>query len=396
MSLEIIKEIKVDFYNTKYINVNTKQYDTGRYISVVCFNQGAYFPIDNIYNFAFVRYRKPDELNVFNQCDITNDGCVLIEVTEQMLACAGRSYVDLVIVHNKPISPESITINEGKLLANENTSILSTMLFSVNVIGTPIDNEEIESTDEYNALNDLLIKATTDYSYVMAACKVSEDNASISETNAKISEEKSLSSELNAKESEQNASQSEINAKESENNASLSETNAKSSEENAKSSETNAIKSATDAYNSATEAYDSATSASINASESYDNAILSQSYAVGGTEARTDEDIDNARYYYIQSKAIKDGINGNFVPMGTIEFSQLSTVAKETSYTYHIKDDFVTDDTFKGGAGVSYQAGTNVYYTADGYWDCFVTTNVVEALITDDDLGNVTLEFQVV
>ena len=57
--------------------------------------------------------------------------------------------------------------------------------------------------------------------------------------------------------------------------------------------------------------------------------------------------------------------------MGTISFAELAVVAKATGFTYNINDDFVTDDTFREGAGKMYTAGTNVYYTADGHWDCF-------------------------
>ena len=57
--------------------------------------------------------------------------------------------------------------------------------------------------------------------------------------------------------------------------------------------------------------------------------------------------------------------------MGTISFSELSEVEKATGYVYNISDNFVTNNTFREGDGKPYTAGTNVYYTADGYWDCF-------------------------
>ena len=166
MSLEIIKEISVDFYYSKYIQINAKQDDkSSRFILVTCYNQGTFFPIDNTYNYAFIRYRKPDALNVFNSCNITEDGKILIELTEQMLAFDSKCYADLVIVHNEPIPVDSIEVNNGELITNENTSILSSMLFCINVIETVLDSSEIESCDEYNALNDLLIKATNAFKF---------------------------------------------------------------------------------------------------------------------------------------------------------------------------------------------------------------------------------------
>lgn len=374
MNLEIIKEQKVDFYTSKYISINVKQYDkSSRYILVTCCNQETFFPIDNIYNHAFVRYRKPDEKNIFNCCDITEDGKVLIELTEQMLAFVGKCFIDLVIVHNEPISPYSLSVNNGELLTNENTSIVSTMLFCINVLEAAVDNDEIESSDEYNALNDLLIKATTDYTHVMGACKISEDNAKESENNAYIFSERAKESEINAKASEEKVKESEINAKASEENAKMSEVNAKASENNAKASEVISTEKA---------------------KEVSDNLTLVKSYAVGGTNTRENENEDNAKYYYTQTKAVSDSLDGSFIPMGTIRFSELSSMPKEIGYVYHISNEFITDDTFKCGAGVYYSSGTNVYYTSDGYWDCFISKELTGDLtVTDDGNGNVIMEF---
>ena len=407
MSLEVIKQLNVDFHDAKYISINAKQYDKfSRFILITCYNNGVIFPINNVNNYVFIRYRKPDDLGVFNSCEITDEGKILVELSEQMLAIVGKSYADLVIVHNESISDINIDKDTGELIIGDNSSILSTMHFCVNVIETSFDNTEIESSYEYNALNELMIKATADYTYIMNACKISEENAKTSETNAATSEINAKTSETNAKESETNARTSEENAKTSETNAATSETNAKTSEENAsvselnaKESETIAITKATEssqfASNSAQSAIESADAAQVSANkaiEASDYATLSKSYAVGSTNTRYNEDADNAQYYYSQAKAVSDSIDGSFILRGTIEFSQLESVPKDTGYMYHISDEFVTDDTFKCGAGVSFPAGTNVYYTADGYWDYFITKTLV---VTDDDNGNVTIRYSV-
>ena len=401
MGLEIIKEINVDFHNTRYIQVNAKQCDTSsRFISVTCYNQGSIFPIDNIYNHAYIRYRKSDYLDVFNSCDITEDGKILIELTEQMLAFDGKCYADVIIVHNEPIPISSIVENTGKLISNENTGVLSTMLFCINVIETALDNSEIESTNEYDALNELLIEAHENYEYVIKMCKISEENAKQSEIYAKRSEENAAVSESNAKTSEENADISEANAKVSESNAKTSEVNAKAFEESASNyadiATTKALEAsqfvdefANNVQASADSAEASANSAQASADkavESSNYAILSQSYAVGGTGVRTEEDVDNSKYYYSQTKLVVEGMGGRFAPQGTIKFEELSTVNKEAGFVYHIEDAFVTDDTFREGAGVSYPMGTTIYYTVDGYWDCFVEKNLV---VTDDGEGNV-------
>ena len=111
------------------------------------------------------------------------------------------------------------------------------------------------------------------------------------------------------------------------------------------------------------------------------SATLSQSYAVGGTNTRFNEDTDNAKYYYQSTKIINDSLNGVFSPQGTIQFSELQSAVKGVGCLYNISDSFITDDTFKCGAGISYSAGTNVYYTSDGYWDCLVGSMNIESLI---------------
>ena len=381
MDLEIIKHLNVDFNDAKYISINAKQYDRfSRFILVTCYDNGVVFPLNIDNNYAYIRYRKPDSLGVFNSCEITNEGKILIELSEQMLSTIGKSRADLVIVHNESTGDIDIDENTGELIIENDCNILSTMHFYINVIESSFDNTEIESSYEYNALNELLIKATNDYTNIIDIVRVSEKNAKESENKASISEANAKLSETNAKTSEENASISELNAKESEN---MAATKAEESFQFASNSAQSAIESA-----------DSAMYSADKATESLEHATLSKSYAIGGTNARENEDSDNAQFYYSQTKAISDSIDGSFIPVGTIDFAQLQFVAKEVGYVYHIRDGFVTDDTFKEGAGVSYPSGTNVYYTLDGYWDCFIAKELTGDLtVADDDMGNVTIVF---
>ncbi len=107
------------------------------------------------------------------------------------------------------------------------------------------------------------------------------------------------------------------------------------------------------------------------------SAIESESYAHGGTGTRENEDTDCAQYYYEQAKRIAQGVNG-LIPMGTITFAELSNIDNQVEgYLFNISDEFTTDDTFKEGAGHLYGAGTNIYRTADGYWDAMVSSAVL-------------------
>ena len=513
MSAKIYTEINMDFNNIKYILVNAKQYDSkSRYIKITCYDDNKLIKLAKNANSAFIRYSKSDGFGVFNTCEITDDGKIIVELTEQMLAVSGTSIADVMIVDNENGNP---TVDDaGSVVVPENSSVISTMNFYVNVIENPLDNSQVESTYEFSALNDLLEKANVDYERIITLSKQyadsaknsetlalqysnnakdsetkayesetnayasatsaesskqsseryaiesksyavggttsrdgedtdnakyykeqansyeqeallhkndieeiktnidllkesidqSERNAKISENNSKLSENNAKSSELNAKESEtnastkadeaslsaQNASESEANSLNYSLNAKNSETNSKVSEQNAKVSEQNANDSAENAKESETISIEKANESLLsakNAKQSEDNikaydikseeyAKQARSYAVGDTDYRENEITDNAKYYYQQVKQIGDGLSGALFPMGTITFEELKNQTKQKGYMYNISNDFVSDDTFKDGGGITYSSGTNVYYTADGYWDCLTGTMI--------------------
>lgn len=135
------------------------------------------------------------------------------------------------------------------------------------------------------------------------------------------------------------------------------------------------------------------------AGNSSDNATKSESYAHGGTGTRENEDVDNAKYYYEQAKHISQGGNG-LVPLGTIAFENLPTEDILANGMYNISNDFVSDERFVDGGGVAYGKGSNVYYTATGYWDVLAASSVTgvrgsaeaafrqgNVTITPDNLG---------
>ena len=379
MSLQTTKYLNVDFYDKKYILINAKQYDkSSRFLEVTCYNQGEVYPINAGEHSAYIRYKKPDNNSVFNFCEIDRKGKIRVELTEQMLASSGISYVDLVIVNK---GDANVDVNTGEITTIDNASILSTMVFCIDVSESAVENTEIESSYEYDGLNDLLERAEADYSNVvrlarsyaignaggirenedidnakyyyknslinMDNTKTYMNNAETYMNNAKISEERALASVTNAQKHMNNAETYMNNAK-------ISETNAKTSETNAKTSEKQISRYASNAEDSMESAISSATSASESAANAYN--------------------------YYLQTEAITNGLNGAFLPMGTIEFSELATLKDgdtiAAGYLYNISDNFITDETFRMGAGAEYSAGTNVYYTADGYWDCLAGATV--------------------
>lgn len=242
---------------------------------MTCTNVGQTVNLNPTDYSAFIRYRKSDGYGAFNKCIISTDGKIIFELTEQMLSTVGTSYADLLImdIAKSDINNDLTIISaDGKIIEN-NASIASTMTFYINVLEKPLNDWDIESTNEFSALNDLLLKATKDYEYIVQTTKEYMDNA-----------------------------------KGSENAASQSAKNAKKSEDNAKKSEINTANNERKSYHQAVAAFNSA--------------LLSKSYAIGESgyltneswetiltsssdyvpiEARQYEDVENAKYYYLQS-----------------------------------------------------------------------------------------------
>lgn len=207
--------------------------------------------------------------------------------------------------------------------------------------------------------------------------KESENNAAASAAAAAESEANALASEVSTATSERNVAEMQAKAKASEQAAAESEANASASEQAAKASEQAAAESEanTAASEQASKASEQAAATSETNALSYRD--YAKSYALGTNGVvRPGDEIDNALYFYEQVKRISQGLQGTLLPMGTITFEQLTTVTAQAGYMYNISDGFTTDDTFNEGAGHEYPAGTNVYLTADGKWDCMAGTAV--------------------
>lgn len=200
--------------------------------------------------------------------------------------------------------------------------------------------------------------------------------AAQSEKNASASAETAVQKASEAGEYAENAENSKNTASQKAEDAGASAEAAAHSESNALASKNAAEKFSEDAQNSAetatqkaSESLQGASTATAKAGEAADYATEAESWAHGETGTRENENVDNSKYYYEQSKRISQGLQGSLLPMGTITFSQLADQNPLAGYMYNISDNFTTDDTFKEGTGNSYPAGTNVYWTADGYWD---------------------------
>lgn len=125
--------------NNAYTTVFAKQYDNARYLKIYLAKDNIPYEIDPTHNFYF-RMRKPDGHGVINpafvQATIDN-GFVIVELTQQCLASAGRGYADLVEYDG-------------------NGSVLSSIPFILNIMSSPNLGDNITSSDEFQQLVEMV------------------------------------------------------------------------------------------------------------------------------------------------------------------------------------------------------------------------------------------------
>lgn len=94
--------------------------------------------------------------------------------------------------------------------------------------------------------------------------------------------------------------------------------------------------------------------------------------------------MDNANAYAKEAKAAASSITGALKPKGTIRFAELPALSIiAAGDMYNISDEFISTDSFKDGGDITYPAGTNVYKTEDGMWDC-LAGQLGDYLMKDD------------
>ena len=149
--MQTVAKISLDLYNKNIVKVSAKQYDTGRGIEVTCTHNGIIYDVDTNTTSAFVRFKKPDGFNVFNQCEIVNNR-IMIELTQQMLVVPGKCDVDVMIMR-KVYSLGEKSIDD---IIQLDAPIVSTMNFTLNIEPIPIDYDDIESSYEFDAFTEAL------------------------------------------------------------------------------------------------------------------------------------------------------------------------------------------------------------------------------------------------
>ena len=143
-------KLVLDFHQRNGQTVLAKEYDKGsRFIPIQCMEHGEPFALDSSIEIQ-VKVLTPDNRALLeHSAVIQNDGSILLELTENMLYYPGKANVELIFYdfeHKKRLSP---------------------MKFDLLIDSSTYPDDRIISSDEFNALTDLIEKVTTDYTYVI-------------------------------------------------------------------------------------------------------------------------------------------------------------------------------------------------------------------------------------
>lgn len=363
--MDNIQEITLDIRdNHTYQQLYTKQYDYGSLIIFHITKNGKPFEIEGAK--AVFSMKKPDSHVIENTIDVV-DGKIAIDITEQMTSSYGKAKF-------------SITLFKDDISITTITGIMK-------IEEAVIHPEDIESSDEYNIVVDILNKVIEAESAVNTAIKKVEeasdfaDAAKTSATNAENSASTAIEKANEAAESANNAAASADDATNSAITATEKANDANTSAGNAATSADDAANSANLASTKATEASSSANTATIKATEAFNSATNAQNYAIGDT--------DSSKYYYEQVKTISESLSGALRPIGTITFANLPNLdSVSEGDMYNISDEFTTNENFKEGSGNVIPAGANIYKTTDGYWDVLAGSPVTSV---NGQRGNVVI-----
>lgn len=356
--MDNIQEITLDIRdNHTYQQLYTKQYDYGSSIIFHITKNGEPFELEGTR--AVFSMKKPDNHVIENIIDVI-DGKIAIDITEQMTSSYGKAKFSITLFK------DNISI----------TTITGTMKIDEAIIHP----EDIESSDEYNIIIDILnkiVKAETAANTATIKAEEASNSADAAKTSAINSEISALTAIEKANEATESASNAENSANLAIDKASAANTSANG----AAISANNAANSANLASTNATEASNSANTARIKATEASNSAISAQEYAIGNT--------NSSKYYYEQVKNISESITGALRPMGTVTFANLPALSiAVVGDMYNISDEFITTSDFNEGTGNIIPAGANIYKTSDGYWDILAGTPVTSV---NGQRGNVNI-----
>lgn len=182
MEIETISKITLDLYAKNIVSISAKQYDNKtRFVEITCVENGIIFQVDKLTMSAFIRLKKPDDNGVFNEVEVTSDGKLKIELTEQMLSASGRAIADVFLLRKVFTSEEKPTNIDD--IYKVNAPIISIMDFYINITPTALNHSQIESSYEFNALTNALAQIDYNNKKVVELDKTLTGNENIRNNN---------------------------------------------------------------------------------------------------------------------------------------------------------------------------------------------------------------------
>ncbi len=338
----IYRSIDIDLYSpTSYEVIKAQQGDNNsRILEFILYNQGKPYVITDDTLLKFMGHRGDGSYflkDETDECIQLKENKILVSLTDDILYYSGMIEAKLVMYDN-------------------NGNILSTVPFKISCTKSPCDENDL-SKGERSKIEDLIFKVEE---FSKSATEIIE-NVDIK---LEYMGEYVKQADLSAK----RAREYSLEASDHADNAILHALIATDKAKNAEN------------YASMAEEY-------RNITEEYKN--------------NADGYAEDAKRYYEQSRDISESLSGALKPMGTVTFAELIQLTSVSSGNmYNISDQFTTTPNFKEGSGCIYPVGTNVYRTADGYWDCLAGTMVTsvngrkgDVNLTADDIGAYTKEY---
>lgn len=137
------KDVYLDFTTKDLVTILCTQYDKdSRTYTIHFLDDAKPFLINKTNRKVMFKMTKKDNKKVLDDCAINSDGTVNFELTEQI--CVFHGIYDVQFV----------------LFDSNDMSVVYTMPFRLNITKSVTDNVEIESSDEFNALNNMILKET--------------------------------------------------------------------------------------------------------------------------------------------------------------------------------------------------------------------------------------------
>ena len=142
MAITSSNDIYLDFTSKDMVTIQCCQYDDkSRTYIIHLMDKGKEITLDNNKHQLVFKQDKKDGTSIFNECTIKSDGTAEYTLTEQSCVFAG--------IHDIQFMLYDIESNE----------VINTMPAKLNVTKSVADNVKIESSNDYNKLNHLLLES---------------------------------------------------------------------------------------------------------------------------------------------------------------------------------------------------------------------------------------------